>query len=207
MRHRIRPHPGGNSSIHFRRSPGPLFSKTLTQEKSHGTEVVTTQPGVAFEKDRDPRERRVSSVRTATRQTDTPTGPKGSTIRTDHPASRTAKNCASWGHNDLRDGATRRISAPLLSYGAVCGLGCRRSRGVDRGAPPRFRCFSDQASSLPRRAAAEESAGEIVTSGEIDRMDGGKRVDAWLPPLVQASIMSAHSCNMWRRCCSYSALL
>ena len=113
----------------------------------------------------------------------------------------------SWGHNDLRDGATRRISAPLLSYGAVCGLGSRRGRGVDRGAPPRFRCFSDQASSLPRRAAAEEPAGEIVASGEIDRMDGGKRVGTWLPPLVQASIMSAHSCNMWRRCCSYSALL
>jgi hypothetical protein len=28
VRHRIRPHPGGNSSIYFRRSPGPLFSKT-----------------------------------------------------------------------------------------------------------------------------------------------------------------------------------
>ena len=171
------------------------------------TEVLTTKPCVAFEKDRDSRERRISSARTAARQADTPTRPKGSTIGPNHPASRTAENCASWRHNDLRDGATRRISAPLLSDGAVCGLGSRRGRGVDRGAPPRFRCFSDQASSLPRRAAAEEPAGEIVTSGEIDRMDGGKRVGAWLPPLVQASIMSAHSCNMWRRCCSYSALL
>ena len=71
-----------------------IVQQNLPQEKSHGTEVVKTQPGVAFEKDRNSCERRVSSARTATRQTDTPTGPKGSAIRTDHPASRTANNCA-----------------------------------------------------------------------------------------------------------------
>ena len=36
---------------------------------------------------------------------------------------------------------------------------------------------------------------------------GGRSVGVCVFPATQASIMSAHSCSMWRRCYAYSALL
>lgn len=64
-----------------------ILRQNSPQEKSHGTEAVTTWSCFALESDRDSRRRCVSPARTATRQTDTLTRPKGSTIWTDHPAS------------------------------------------------------------------------------------------------------------------------
>ena len=56
----------------------------------------------------------------------------------------------------------------------------------------------------PHRTASDHHTGAAVVT---TFMLGGNSVGVWLSPATHASIMSAHSCSMWRRCSAYSALL
>ena len=56
---------------------------------------------------------------------------------------------------------------------------------------------------LENRVAATQIGAAVVTTFML----GGSRVGVCDFPATQASIMSAHSCSMWRRCSPYSALL
>ena len=54
--------------------------------------------------------------------------------------------------------------------------------------------------------ALEVAAGRIAAGKPVVVL-GGNKVGVCASPATHASIMSAHSCSIWRRCSPYSALL
>ena len=73
-------------------------------------------------------------------------------------------------------------------------LASRRSRPIPRAQHP----------DVAQRRARPVKAKDRATSSGID---GGLRTGMCFSPATQASTMSDHSCIMWRRWTSYSALL
>ena len=69
-----------------------------------------------------------------------------------------------------------------------------------RSAPDRPRAIS-------RRQATAIAPGSSAGSGSSSGIEGGMSTGTRFLPATQASMMSDHSCIMWRRCTSYSALL
>lgn len=60
---------------------------------------------------------------------------------------------------------------------------------------------------ISRCHAAAIAPGSIAGSGSSNGIEGGMSTGTRFLPATQASMMSDHSCIMWRRCTSYSALL
>ncbi len=63
------------------------------------------------------------------------------------------------------------------------------------------------ARAISRCQAAAIAPGSIAGSGSSSGIEGGMSTGTRFLPATQASMMSDHSCIIWRRCTSYSALL
>lgn len=72
------------------------------------------------------------------------------------------RDCAARRHDDLRDGAARGISSPVLPDVPLRRLGPRGSGSLDRGAAPRITRRPTQPGTLPRRTAAENQTRQAV---------------------------------------------
>jgi len=65
-------------------------------------------------------------------------------VSQNHPPPRTAPDRTPGRNHDLRDGASRRISATLQAHRPLCRLGPRRGRELDRGKKRSFAINKNQ---------------------------------------------------------------
>ena len=121
----------------------------------------------------------------------------------DHPAASAARDGAACRQHDLRDGAARRISAALRPLAPLRRLGPGGGRSLAGLAP----ISPDRPRAISRCQATAIAPGSRAGSGSSSGIEGGMSTGTRFLPATQASMMSDHSCIIWRRCTSYSALL
>lgn len=85
---------------------------------------------------------------------------------------------------------------------ASSGISPRSTPGCWRG--PRK---ANPSRTARARHQAQVPPSQRAGSSAIDGITVGSSVGTYFRPSTQASTVSAHSCIMWRRCTSYSALL
>lgn len=127
----------------------------------------------------------------------------GDVDKTNYSKTPIARDGAPCRQHNLRNGTARRISATLRSFAALRGLGPRGSRSLAGRAPIHPNCPR----AISRCQAMALTPGSIAGSGSSNGIEGGMSTGTRFLPATQASMMSDHSCIMWRRCTSYSALL
>lgn len=110
----------------------------------------------------------------------------GNTDPADDPQAAAARDGAAGGQHDLRDGAARRVPAPLCAFAEMRRLGFGRGRGVARVSP--IKAYPTCSASGCRSAAhaPRQSEGSSARSG----IDGGMRTGVCFSPTTQASTMS-----------------
>ena len=115
--------------------------------------------------------------------------------QSDHPPPRAAPNRATRRLDDLRDGAARGVPKTLCTISAVRRVGSGGGRSLAAGAA----ICARQPRTVTRCQATALAPSSRAGSGSNIGIEGGMRTAGRFFPATQASMMSDHSCIIWRR--------